>query len=235
MFTNLWLFSNLIFPSENDWAGFGPWAESIQEAILVASLLISLAIRACEFLVRVTDEPTGFTTYFKRLNELDDNVLVSKTLVELVLANDSLFALFTLAVMEAAIQSDKDIWAELEKEKLSVIARYDAIYRSSELAYVISFFDCMSDGRMRGYIISLFRTGKKSHDVADFLRQLCYGLCTEVKEEELSREAPACRFLATIYKVVSFVLSVFFFNLFIYLLLPVDDPEFIRTGSRIPG
>ena len=27
----------------------------------------------------------------------------------------------------------------------------------------------------------------------------------------------------------------FFFNLFIYLLLPVDDPEFIRTGSRIPG
>jgi hypothetical protein len=92
----------------------------------------------------------------------------------------------------------------------------------------------MSDGRMRGYIISLFRTGKKYHNVADFPRQLYYGLCTEVKEEELSREAPACRFLATIYKVVTFVLFVFL-NFFIYLLLPVDDPEFIRTGSRIPG
>jgi len=199
--------SLLLFPSTNEWLGNGPWIEHRDEVILVAQILIEFGLRLCEFLLSC-EITTGLSGYLNDLSRAVDTILLTTAVQELAIA---VHFTFRLLKSEARNFSAKEEafhrqWQSLQEEFILVIRRFDAMFLTSDLSYLLSQFSCLGDGSKEIFIMSVLRTGTKDSTAADIIRQLCIGLNSVKHEEELhkrgSQSKLLCRFFGTIYKVV---------------------------------
>lgn len=201
--------------------------------------MIGLGVEACDFRCSLEPQITGFTPYFEGRKQHGDDVLVYTPLQELVLAVYFLFRDgFTLVMIATFSEVNLQLWAKLQRDRDLVFKRFDDIYNTSELACLISNFDCMSDGKMKGYVFCPFRDGILDSSAARIIKQLCFTLCsTDVDMSILSIVDPkklVFRFGGLVYKVFVSLLSFSFFSTFFIRLLPSGDVLCcMRAGNRL--
>ena len=190
------------------------------ESVCVAIILIRLGIEACEFRSKLDPQPTGFTIYFDGREQLGDDVLVFTPLQELALAVHFLFKdAFTSEMIAAVSESGLLIWASLLKDRDLAHERFDGIYLRSELACLISHFDCRSDCQTNGLIFTPFRDGDQDSSAARIIKELCFTLCTKEADAMLissvvDPKTLVCRFAASAYKVFASYLYFLLLNNF---------------------
>jgi hypothetical protein len=209
--------SLLRFPSKNEWFGYGPWIEHRDEVIKVAQILIELGLRLCELLLSC-NITTGLSGYLNDLSCAVDTVLLTTAVQELAIAVEFTFRLLKSEAGNVSAKGEAfpRQWQSLQQEFILVIRRFDAMFLTSELSYLLSQFSCLGDGSKEIFIMSVLRTAMRDCTAEDIIRHLCIGLNSVSYEEQLylsgSQSKLLCRFFGTIYKVmyINYIYSLIF-------------------------